>query len=915
MNVSLTLRSGGPARPVAAWFVPGEAPARWLEELAAWPTARRSLRLHPVPRGREDHRPLGALVAASDELAELAGRVSPRCLPYARVAGCLFIPVDAEFSPPVSEAELRELLADDATYVWHPVAGLTRFEAEDVLGVADLLSVPPAAPPAWDRAEPGVAFARRLISLLPEEEPTVEMIFRQGQDDIGADAEDWDQLPPAPREPKAGPLHTPARKLREGLARAARWFAQKAPAGAAAPTWINRVEQWASRQLAQAALQTARNKQLSRLLHMLEANPDEGLRYALPLGGDAHRGLASAGGGLQERSVDFDLSRLGGGRAADFWDVSQAMRVQLAARYRQLANREIRLGRHRRAAYIFAELLGDHRAAANALSDGGHWREAAALYRDRLKRPREAAECLQRGGLWLEAVALYEELGDHERAGDLYRKLDDAERAEKAYRQAVRQKREANDLLGAAALLDAKLASPREAVEQLAAAWPDSAQAGQCLREMFRILGREGEHDAARRWIEQLRAGAPPRRHGEAVEVLAHAATRYPDRDVQHRAADATRALVARRLPQAVPDEVAELMGALRALVPEDRLLGRDCFRYRQRRGVALLPAPKPSRRTGAPELVRTFQLAPAKAEWRAATWIGETIVAAGFEDRELVVTRCDWAGDQDKPLTWWPIETAALHDPLILAADPRGDRHLLAHSVGRLAPPTVKIFAACRAFPTELAVGSLPGLSRETVAVDRSTRGATWMLETRREGFVLAALGPDGELIGTELLGVEPEFDELGSWLPPALHARGDNVYVGVGRELLTFNRLSRASSLELPHPVVGIAGSAPNTRARIAVSLSRGGLVFWDDFEGGPPMRFAGDLTAPTIGFNRGGLLIAADDRCWEVYRTRNRKLRLAARLENPPFRPLAILAAPRPDQFGLLSAEGEFQVCAVP
>jgi hypothetical protein len=187
--------------------------------------------------------------------------------------------------------------------------------------------------------------------------------------------------------------------------------------------------------------------------------------------------------------------------------------------------------------------------------------------------------------------------------------------------------------------------------------------------------------------------------------------------------------------------------------------------------------------------------------------------------------------------------------------------------------------------------------------------------LEARRDDLVLAALGPDGELIGTESLGVEPEFDELGSWLPPALHARGDKVYVGVGRQLLTFNRFSRADLLELPHPVAAIAGSAPNTRARIAVALSRGGLVFWDDFEGGPPMRFAGDLTAPTVGFNRGGLLVAADDHCWEVYRTRDRKLRLVARLEKPPFRPLAVLAAPRPDQFGLLSAAGEFQVCAVP
>ena len=97
----------------------------------------------------------------------------------------------------------------------------------------------------------------------------------------------------------------------------------------------------------------------------------------------------------------------------------------------ELAGREMRLGRYRRAAYIYAHLLGDFTNAAAALVAGKHWREAAVLYRDKLKRPEMAAKCLEQGGLWAEAIEFYEQLGDFEKVGDLYAQLEQPEEAEK----------------------------------------------------------------------------------------------------------------------------------------------------------------------------------------------------------------------------------------------------------------------------------------------------------------------------------------------------------------------------------------------------------------------------------------------------------------------------------------------------
>src|SRR5436190_21747239 len=164
-------------------------------------------------------------------------------------------------------------------------------------------------------------------------------------------------------------------------------------------------------------------------MDLLAKDPDRALKYALPVGGEGHRGLAPPSNRLGERDTSFNLGRLGGGGPADFWDLPNEYRQRLVARYRELANRELRLGRYRRAAYIFAELLSDLEAAATALTAGRHWREAAILYRDRLNRPLDVAHCLEQGGLWAEAVALYESMQVYQKAGDLVRKLDQGELA------------------------------------------------------------------------------------------------------------------------------------------------------------------------------------------------------------------------------------------------------------------------------------------------------------------------------------------------------------------------------------------------------------------------------------------------------------------------------------------------------
>ena len=128
-DVTLAIRYGArPLREARAWYIPGDDAAGWVREIAGWEVPQGSVRLYPVPRSLGDLRPRGVLAAVPNAPQSA---VAGRCVPYGRVAGRLFLPVEARFDPDVAEAELEALLAEGYTYVWHPAVGLVGFEPPD----------------------------------------------------------------------------------------------------------------------------------------------------------------------------------------------------------------------------------------------------------------------------------------------------------------------------------------------------------------------------------------------------------------------------------------------------------------------------------------------------------------------------------------------------------------------------------------------------------------------------------------------------------------------------------------------------------------------------------------------------------------------------------------------------------------
>ena len=924
-----------PLRPPAAWLIPGRNSREWLDELLAWGVPLMQVTLYAVPRSSTDRAPCGALA-----IVNKAGppNVSRRCQPYAQIFGrhsaapgrataAIYLPVEARLDPEVTDAELAALLdAGDAVCLLHPAAGLIRFEPADAHRVADLLQPMTPRGVAWDRAEPGIALGRRLWSIEPESTPSLEMILDEGRSDIGSRRPSLEELPPSPGEPLADAIGRPGRAVGRAIARLVQWLAGQASKVGSGGKRLGRVAAWAQRQLARIdqAILASRHREILRLLHLLQTDPDEGLRYALSLQPGGHRGEGPPGSKLPARDTDFNLRRLAGGRPADSWQLPADFRSRLVTHYHALASRELRLGRYRRAAYIYAELLGNLDFAASALKTGRHWREAAVLYRERLDRPDEAASCLEQGGLWNEAIAMHEELGHFEKVGDLYTQLDQVDNARDAYRRAVDKHRSQNDFLAAAQLLEGKLADCDQAVACLEAGWPSSPQAGKCLEELFHLFARLGRHQAAQDKVEQLRRQTMPGRLVALVEILSRVAIVYPDPPVRDASADAVRTIAAGCLPTASVQESQQLLAGVRRLVPADRLLGRDCDRFlrlRSQPAKSRPPVPKPPQLSAPaiqPLLIREIKLSE-EIQWQSAVSAGEVFYAAGYRDGRIEVEQGSWDGGPRRleDLAWSSVFPK--RPPILLACGSQGWQPVIVSPLG--GPPLpCRWFRAADQLPVWVWAGTPAWLPNNAIAVHRAPDGTAHLLTLDNDGLVLQSYSLKDEPLGSRCVAWSAiQSDDVRlrriSQLPVPFYVREGTAYVGLEDRLFILKPSGNVKVVDLPGKILRLHCSPPWSRARVAVALEQGAVLYWDDYQE-RSTSFATELAAPVMQFIEGGWFVAASANECHLYRTaENYQVRWEANLLHRHGQPLAVLSTNRSDQFALVGADGVVAIYQVP
>ncbi len=956
-------------RETAAWLVPGCDVRTWLNELEQWEIPLESLELRPIPRSVNDSTLWAVLVTCGpnenqpghDNRPMSQQRIPLNRRPYACIARRVFVPIDADLAPEISVEELSSLLPSDSSeFVWHPSAGLIRIEPHERFGFVDLFVAPTERAAVWDRAVTGVSFQSRVISIEAEAPLNAEEVLKQAAPDIGSQNSALDELPPTPDEWLGGALNRYTKSIRDTLRNLKKHFASKktpdtrippnegklapdqgsgpmskwgqaamgyvagaasllgrglgialSPAGAAVEKMM--------KQVASISFidQMARNREIDRLMHLLKTDPDAGLRFALPMGsGDGSRGLANPANQLVSRDTGFQLSRLGSGNGpADIWDIPPDQQYKLIQQYRELAAREIRLGRYRRAAYIHAELLGDLVSAALALESGLHFREAAVLYRDRLKRPVEAAKCLERAGLLDDAAEIYVEQGLFEQAGELYIRLDRRDEAERILRSWVEQLIENGDLKTASRILHDKLNDVDGALVALARGWPSSSSALWCLEESFVMLGLHSRHEAALNLIATLPATSV---NVATTKLLARGLSGvtidYPEKSVRSAAADATIVVVGKELSRANPSEAMELLGAVRRLAPHDRLLSRDCDRYvRQRTEPRPLKVKRNVSSRGI-SLVKRFSMSLENVEWRIAKSVGKSVYVAGFQNRSLVAQRLYWENlsQQNHRAFWYSVSDART---LILEPFPGDAGNLILHPVG--ADPL-----NLRGLPTDRGTMSMAGspswATKSTVAICYAQGGFGWRIREIFGTLEIACIGPKGDPLSTKDLAVPFDSTQLDA-AKVTLIAFNKRLRIGVGPHLCRpqmewsdFDEFWPIAHTTFDAEICCLMGTQIDRHGWLVALFETGGrLILDEDVDVCFPV--AEDLESPCMTFLMDGRFIIAGVGEAQAYQLVDSRPRLIGKFDLDE-KPISVTATNRLGEFAVFNEQGTVQILAI-
>jgi len=538
----------------------------WLATLDRLSLPASSVRLLLIPVSLDDPNPMGALIFNPQGSVRVA---APHCQPYYLALGKIWLPRHARLEPYLYPEELERFF-DYPQQLYHPQIGFVAYDPEDIHSPADCLSMPYCRNArTWSHAIAG--------QTPPDELPIIELghisledFFEQNNDGIGTSGITDLGKTKGIDDPK---LISFIKGIGAG---AVNHFTPKNAGG-----MVGRMRQWANE--VNKDIERQRDKEIGRLLKLFETNQEEALKYALPLSGlNRSRGKSPPGGRLGRRDVRFNMGKLAGGSASDGWDLSMDAQWELQKRYREAADKAIKEGNFDRAAYIYAELLGDFHAAANALKQGKRHREAALIYQKRLNSLRQAAQALEEGGHWLEAARLYEDEKMFEKAGDLFAKMERTEDAHRCFELALRQ---TADPLDQSRIAMEKLGDFERAVAIVAGEWPSGRQPAKCQLRHFQLLVERQRQDDAAALIGSLRQ--PERRLQPLSLQLNNLVNIHSEANCGMR--QMIMALSLDLSGEALSDQGTEhreanaILGQISALAPGVQLFSRDVKRYQQK--------------------------------------------------------------------------------------------------------------------------------------------------------------------------------------------------------------------------------------------------------------------------------------------------------------------------------------------
>jgi hypothetical protein len=233
-------------------------------------------------------------------------------------------------------------------------------------------------------------------------------------------------------------------------------------------------------------LERRNQKQMDKLLDLLKNNPDEALKYAIPIDENGSvRGGEKSEFDLTRRWSDFSLfGNQTQGRGSGSIDLGDNFHV-LRNQYNLTAQKLIEEKQYHKAAFVYMKLLKDNHSAASTLENAGFYQEAAVIYTKHCHNKQKAAECYEKGNMTNDAIELYKELNKFEKVGDLYASIRKQREADVYFEKVVDEYKERGQYIKASLIYKEKMHNATGGQQLLLQGWRTNKDAPNCLASYF----------------------------------------------------------------------------------------------------------------------------------------------------------------------------------------------------------------------------------------------------------------------------------------------------------------------------------------------------------------------------------------------------------------------------------------------
>ena len=323
-------------------------------------------------------------------------------------------------------------------------------------------------------------------------------------------------------------------------------------------------------------LEERNQKKVDQLMDWLENNPEEALKYAIPLDDGTGRGELIKG--------QFDFARrwdtfsLFGGSGSALGGPTidlGAHHDRLRAQYNKTAEELIKNGNYQKAAFVYLKLLKNNSLGAETLEKGGFYQEAATVYLKQVQNKEMAAHCYEKGRMTTEAIELYAELKKHEKVGDLYMSLQKKKEGISSYEKHVDQLTAKNKYVNASLVVRNKMGEEEKAQTLLIKGWDQNKEAYNCINN---YLSNVKEAQTLKREIEAIYANKVNDTNREIFLKVIHKEYRK-NNEVKKDLKEMAYEIIAK---QAVVNPT--IVDELRKFNTDDREIRKDTIRFTRKR-------------------------------------------------------------------------------------------------------------------------------------------------------------------------------------------------------------------------------------------------------------------------------------------------------------------------------------------